>query len=280
MGAGRAVQMGTAAVQGELWSSAAEDWATLQEPFALPLWLATLDAAEIGSGVRFLDAGCGAGGACVCAARRGALVSGLDASPAMLQIAQRRVPDGGFQVGDLASLPYPDCAFDAIIVLDALPYAPDAAVALRELRRVCVPGGQIVAATWGAPGLCQMRAVFQAIMAALPALPPGNSPFAHSHPGALEQLLEQADLPLLDTGDVICVCDYPDRYRAWQALRSTGPLQAALRVVGETYLESAVLQALLPYGGSGGAVCLEQQFHYVMTTPDRASRPTRFPVGS
>ncbi len=57
--------MGTAEIQGELWSKVPQDWATLQEPMHKPLWEAMLDRAMVGSGTRILDAGCGGGGASV-----------------------------------------------------------------------------------------------------------------------------------------------------------------------------------------------------------------------
>src|SRR5438093_11813299 len=98
--------MGSATVQGPLWGRAAHDWAELQEPTALPLWEAMLDAAAVGPGKRVLDAGCGAGGASMLAAGRGALVNGLDAAEALLAIARERVPDADFRVGDLDALPY------------------------------------------------------------------------------------------------------------------------------------------------------------------------------
>src|SRR5947208_11011986 len=104
--------MGSATVQGPLWGRAAHDWAELQEPMALPLWEAMLDAAAVGPGTRLLDAGCGAGGASVLAAGWGAQVNGLDAAPALVAIARERVPDGDFRVGDLEALPYADDTFD------------------------------------------------------------------------------------------------------------------------------------------------------------------------
>ena len=55
--------MGTAESQGELWNKSLRDWAMLQEPLRAPLWNAMLDKTQVRSGTRFLDAGCGGGGA-------------------------------------------------------------------------------------------------------------------------------------------------------------------------------------------------------------------------
>ena len=55
-----------------------------------------------------LDAGCGAGLALQIAAKRGATVTGFDASAALLEIAAERVPGADLRRGDLESLPYGD----------------------------------------------------------------------------------------------------------------------------------------------------------------------------
>src|SRR5947209_19847171 len=107
--------MGSATLQGHLWGGAADDWAELQEPIAVPLWEAMLDAGSVGPGTFLLDAGCGAGGASLLAASRGAFVNGIDAAAALVAIARQRVPDGDFQIGDLEVLPYADSTFDAVI---------------------------------------------------------------------------------------------------------------------------------------------------------------------
>ncbi|MEM7112298.1 MAG: methyltransferase type 11 [Chloroflexota bacterium] len=72
--------MGTANVQGELWGNAPRGWAEIQELTSRPMWKAMMDATGVGEGTRFLDAGCGGGSASMLAAKRGALVRGLDAA--------------------------------------------------------------------------------------------------------------------------------------------------------------------------------------------------------
>ena len=98
--------MGTAIIQGELWDQAPQDWAMLQEPMHKPLWEAMLDRTLVGSSTRFLDAGCGGGGASVLAAERGAQVSGIDAAEGLVAFARERVPNGDFRVGDIETLPF------------------------------------------------------------------------------------------------------------------------------------------------------------------------------
>ena len=59
-----------------------------------PLYDATLDALEPLAGRALLDAGCGAGLALRLAADRGAVVSGLDASAPLLEVAREPHPAG------------------------------------------------------------------------------------------------------------------------------------------------------------------------------------------
>src|SRR5919197_1754697 len=258
--------MGSATVQGQLWGRAAPEWVELQEPTALPLWEAMLDAAAVGPGTRVLDAGCGAGGASVLAAGRGAHVNGLDVAEALLAIARERVPDADFRAGDLDALPYADGTFDAVIAADVLQYVADPAAALRELRRVCTPGGHVVIAIWGTPEECEQSAIVAAVREILPR-PLDAEPFALSAPGVVDALVAQAGLTMLGGGSVACPCAYPDRETAWQAQASAGPLQAALRVVGAPQLKAAVLRALTPYTTSTGGVHLENLFRYVTAMP-------------
>jgi SAM-dependent methyltransferase len=264
--------MGSAAVQGQLWGRAAHDWAELQEPTALPLWEAMLDAAAVGPGTRVLDAGCGAGGASMLAASRGALVNGLDAAPALLAIARERMPDADFHVGDLEALPYADGIFDAVIVADVLPYVADPGTALAELRRVCASGGRVVLAIWARPEECEQQAILTALRHMVPT-PLGAEPFALSAPGVLDALVAQAGLRVVGGGAVVCPCVYPDVEIAGQALVAAGPLQAALRIVGERQLKAVIHAALAPYATGTGGVRLEHRFRYITTVPDEDQRP-------
>lgn len=266
--------MGSAAVQGPLWSRAAHDWAELQEPTLLPLWDTLLDAAAVSRGTHLLDAGCGAGGASVLAARRGARVNGLDAAPALLAIARARVRDGDFCLGDVEALPYASGAFDAVIAADVLPYVTDPAAAVRELCRVCKLHGRVVIAIWGTRDECEQRIIVAAMQALLPR-PLDAEPFALSAPGVLDALATQAGLKVLHHGTVTCAAEYPDVEILWQAQAAAGPLQAVMRVVGAQPLKAAVLCAVAPYRTRTGGVRLQNHYRYIVATPDVDGTPTR-----
>ena len=131
----------TAEVNGVLWGTRSADWAQLQEGQCQPVYEAVLERLSVGPGTALLDAGCGAGMASQMAASRGARVTGVDASEALLAIARQRVPDGTFGCSDLETLPFADASFDAVTGFNSFQYAGNPGKALAEARRVTKPGG-------------------------------------------------------------------------------------------------------------------------------------------
>jgi SAM-dependent methyltransferase len=109
---------------------------------------AILDLVGDVSGRRVLDAGCGSGPLVADLAARGAQVTGFDASPAMVRIAQERLgPDVPLLVADLtAPLPFATGEFDDAVAALVLHYLEDWSGPLAELRRVLRPGGRLVVA--------------------------------------------------------------------------------------------------------------------------------------
>jgi 2-polyprenyl-3-methyl-5-hydroxy-6-metoxy-1,4-benzoquinol methylase len=89
---------------------------------------------------RILDVGTGTGRAAIALARRGAVVTGVDASAEMLQVAGRRARDAGASVmfarGDAHCLDFADRSFDAVVCLRVLMHTPDWQRSLKELCRV------------------------------------------------------------------------------------------------------------------------------------------------
>jgi ubiquinone/menaquinone biosynthesis C-methylase UbiE len=87
----------------------------------------------------------------------GVTITGIELSPAMLAIAERRAADLGRDVdlhtGDAQQLPFPDQAFDTVVCALSLCAIPDPAAAIGEMERVLVPGGRLllvdhIASTW------------------------------------------------------------------------------------------------------------------------------------
>jgi ubiquinone/menaquinone biosynthesis C-methylase UbiE len=91
-------------------------------------------------GQRVLDVGTGTGRAAIALAKRGAIVTGVDASAEMLQVAERRAREAGVSVtfdgGDAHGLSYADRSFNAVVCLRVLMHTPDWRASLAELCRV------------------------------------------------------------------------------------------------------------------------------------------------
>ena len=76
-------------------------------------------------------------------------ITGIEISPAMLEMARQRPQGLGRQVkliiGDAQALPFPDQRFDTVVCTIALCSIPDERKAVAEVWRVLRPGGRFVA---------------------------------------------------------------------------------------------------------------------------------------
>ncbi len=259
--------MGTAQVQGELWSAQARNWANFLERFHTPLYKSVFDRVGISRGTRLLDVGCGAGLAAQLAAQLGAQVTGIDAAPAFIEIARERVLDGDFRVGDMEELPYAEASFDVVTAFNSFQHAANLAAALSEAKRVGRRGGRIAMVIWGRPEDCEHAPVMAAIAALLPPSPTrAGGAFALSEPGRLEALLEQAGLTAGESGEIASTFAWPDDETAWKAISSAGPTVMAVRYAGEEKVKQVVLDSLLPFRTSNGGYREENTYRYVIAT--------------
>lgn len=258
--------MTSAKVQGELWGAAARDWAELFEPMSKPIWLAMLDSARVNKETRFLDLGCGGGGASQLAAERGAQVAGLDAAAPLIEIARERLPDGRFRVGDLEELPYDDVSFDVTFASMSLMFAANPSVALQEMKRVTAAGGRITVGVWGRPEDCEYRHILHAIAELLPSPPKGKGPFALSETGKLETIMQAAGLEVLESGNVYAPFQFADFSHMWRIVSSAGPVQSARREVSEQLLKTAINRAATPFKTDKGDILMSNRFRFVTAT--------------
>lgn len=98
-----------------------------------------------------LDLCCGHGNVAAALVAAGARVTGLDFSPAMLELARSSVPEAVFVNGDATQLDFEDAAFDAVTIGFGMPHVPKPRRVLAEARRVLRPGGRIAFSTWCGP---------------------------------------------------------------------------------------------------------------------------------
>ena len=113
----------------------------------------TIALASLLPAAQVLDVGCGTGSLTLLAKQHvgpAGFVCGLDASPEMIQTAQRKARRAGvkvdFRLGVAEALPFPDGAFDVVLSSLMMHHLPDELkrAGLREINRVLRPGGRLV----------------------------------------------------------------------------------------------------------------------------------------
>lgn len=118
----------------------------------VPASSAVLAYAGALSGVRLLDVGCGTGNAALSAAELGALATGVDPAPRLLEAgaleARRRGLAVSFLAGSAEGLPVESESADVVVSVFGLVFADDAPAAIEELARVTAEQGLILLSAW------------------------------------------------------------------------------------------------------------------------------------
>ncbi|MEO8164539.1 MAG: methyltransferase domain-containing protein [Betaproteobacteria bacterium] len=110
-----------------------------------------VEFSEAGGQDTVLDVACG-GGNVVCAfAEKVRHATGIDLTPAMLDRARATALEQGlvnvvWDQGQATSLPYPDGAFTIVVTRFSFHHFTDPLAVLKEMTRVCAPGGRVLVA--------------------------------------------------------------------------------------------------------------------------------------
>ena len=225
---------------GQAWGSRAVEWAYLFEPYSRPANEAVFDQCGVTAATSVLDIGCGSGFAARLAADRGAVVAGLDASAALLDIARARTPDADLRVGDMDALPWDDASFDVVTSFNSIWVGCEPAAA--EAARVLKPDGKFGMTFWGSPKRLGLLPYFMTVAQ--------NSPPSHiqstldqgqtGRPGVAEALLESAGLRVLERGAVTVTNEFPDLDIFTRAAVAAGPSFPAVEQIGEDQFKQAL----------------------------------------
>ncbi|HEY1097343.1 MAG TPA: class I SAM-dependent methyltransferase [Myxococcota bacterium] len=190
-------------------------------------------------GARVADVACGPGTFALLAGKRGATVSALDFSAAMVaHLRQRADADAvvvDVVVGDGQALPWRDASFDAAVSMFGLMFFPDRAAGLRELHRVVRPGGVVVVSSW--VPIDQVPILHDAVTtlmtaAAAPPMPAVTAPL--SSPALVRDELEAAGFVDVDVAErsVLVPFASPRAFLEW-TVRSTAPVVLMKQRLGD-----------------------------------------------
>ncbi|ABQ71662.1 Methyltransferase type 11 (plasmid) [Rhizorhabdus wittichii RW1] len=114
---------------------------------------------DVRANQQVLDIACGTGNSAIAAARRRAVVTGIDIAPPLLERARLRSEAEGldsitYDHGDaIQGLPYDDGRFDVVLSTLGLSFFPDHQQSIDECLRVLRPGGKIGIVAWAEPSM-------------------------------------------------------------------------------------------------------------------------------
>jgi ubiquinone/menaquinone biosynthesis C-methylase UbiE len=256
--------MSSTELDGMFWGARATDWVEVQQQTIQPAFLAVLEELSPWPDRTLLDIGCGAGEFAGLANNLGAVVSGLDACAAFIEIARKRTP-GRFRIGDMTRIPFADDEFAVVTAFNSLHFARNPVVAVAEAVRVTRPGGRIVIATWGPPSECDAVTYLLDLGGLMPPLPQQETvPSNLADPDELRGLLVEAGLAPSSWRVVSCPWEYPDLPTALRGLLSTGPASEAINHSGWTRVSDIISGSIAPYRRDDGSYLLENSCYYLV----------------
>ncbi len=250
---------------GAAWGHAALDWAYLFEPYGRDAAEHIFTTIGVDETTDLLDLACGSGYATARAARRGARVTGLDASVELLEIARRRTPTGRFDAGSMFALPYEDECFDAVTSFNGIWGGCE--VAMAEASRVLKPGGMVAITFWGPGHALDFRDMFIALGGATASTKDEMIGLASiGAPGVAESMFAEAGFEVVERGATQAVHEMPDAHVMWRALRSPGLQKPALDLLGEEGLRDLLMPTLEPFRAADGSYRLVNELTHVVGT--------------
>jgi SAM-dependent methyltransferase len=251
---------------GRGWGARATEWAYLWEPYALPANEVLFDRLGVDGGIRLLDIACGSGFAASVAARKGAVVSGIDASEQLVAIAAARTPSGRFQAGDMFALPFPDNSFDLATSFNGI--WKGCANALVEARRVLVPEGRLGLTYWGRFDRLGLMPYFLKVIELSPSTHSAATTEQGDTQNVIEDMLKTAEFGILERGTVNVVNEWPDTSTAVRALAAAGPSVPAIASVGYEAFCEALQDVISPLCDRDLGIRITSEFCWITAAAD------------
>jgi SAM-dependent methyltransferase len=259
-----AERIGSAERWGPLWGARPADWA-LSEDQQTPTYEAALARVDLQPGQSVLDIGSGVGAFLRLVAERGACSFGLDASPALLEVARARLPDADLRVGDMEALPHEDDSFDVVTGFNAFFFANDIVAALREAGRVAKRGAPVVIQVWGRHDRNDLEAMKRIIRPFLPPRPADAPPEPdYAQPGVLEDLATKAGLVPESAFDTTWATEYRDEDTLRRALVAPAGIAVLVGPDQEEAVKDAIAAGLAAHRAPDGSYRLQNEYHYLV----------------
>ena len=218
-------------LQRSQWRDAADAWDRYFEWYSrafAPLMNWCADAIAAAPGMRVLDVAAGSGQPSLTIAPRiqpGGTVLGVDFSPEMVSVAERRARQTGaanvsFRTMDAEQLGLPDASFDAVTCACGVIFFPDAQRALAEMRRVLKPGGRVAIGVWDEPSKSPFVTVGGGAVSQFhaPTPPNPNSPgaFRFAKPDVLERALRDAGFGDVSMASIPMPIEFGSTQEYWE----------------------------------------------------------------
>jgi SAM-dependent methyltransferase len=208
-----------------------------------------LDAAAVAGGARVLDLCSGPGYVAAAARERGATVTGIDISSAMVELAGELSPGIHFVQGDAERLPFADDSFDAVVANFAILHLGEPERAAMEVARVLAPGGKAALSVWDAPGRCRLLGLLTEAVAAAGGTVPAATPagpdfFRFSDPAELERLLADTGLTGTGTTSLRFTHELADPEELWRGILG-GTVRMRSLIVGQDEATQARIRSEL-----------------------------------
>lgn len=215
-----------AAARSDKWRRQIAGLEAMLAPIDGPL----IDALALDGAARIADIGCGGGAttrAALAAAAAGSEAHGYDLSPALIEVARRRVPaeprGAVFEVADVGAASPPRHRYDRLISRMGVVFFPQPASAFANLRRWLAPGGRFAFAVWGPlednVWMSETRAAVADVVPQTPVDPSTPGPFRYGDATPLLADLEGAGFVGLDLHDWRQPLPIGDRLAADDAAR-------------------------------------------------------------